>query len=38
MVGATPETAVNREDSQSLDEVIMAYLSRGVDRDVGNVG
>lgn len=37
-LGATPEIPVSREDNQSLDEVIMAYLSRGVDRDVGNVG
>jgi hypothetical protein len=29
-LGATPTETVNREDSQSLDEVIMAYLSRGV--------
>lgn len=28
-VGATPNQPATREDSQSLDEVIMAYLSRG---------
>jgi hypothetical protein len=37
-LGATPEAPVSREDNQSLDEVIMAYLARGVDRDVGNGG
>jgi hypothetical protein len=37
-LGATPEVPVSREDNQSLDEVIMAYLARGVDRDVGNIG
>jgi hypothetical protein len=37
-IGATPEVPVSREDNQTLDEVIMAYLSRGVDRDAGNAG
>jgi hypothetical protein len=38
-LGATPTEAVNREDSQSLDEVIMAYLSRGVGgNDGGKAG
>jgi hypothetical protein len=32
-----PAAAV-REESQSLDEVIMAYLSKGVDRDGDNAG
>jgi hypothetical protein len=37
-LGATPEAPVSREENQSLDEVIMAYLARGPDRDVGNGG
>jgi hypothetical protein len=37
-LGATPEATVSREDNQSLDEVIMAYLARGVDSDAGNLG
>jgi hypothetical protein len=37
-LGATPEAPVSREDNQSLDEVIMAYLSRGVDRDINSAG
>ncbi|HEY0705623.1 MAG TPA: hypothetical protein VGG33_02445, partial [Polyangia bacterium] len=37
-VGALPTEVVSREDNQSLDEVIMAYLARGVEDEQKNVG